>query len=406
MELFIVDMLETFGYIYFISKYISTNQRFKKIYAMSLYFILLLVLEMSYIIPDSDSIILLIMNCLTFFYCYRFSNNSNIEIIFLLLLTETLIIISNIFSLLIVKFLFNYSIEFIFSTPTILINVSLLSKILFCIIGILLLRIDRQRVYVYSKSILILVIINIIIFSSLSYIFSNLVTYRLNESSVVFILISLSTVFILNYVLFNTLKKENHDQLLKSLKNKELEDMRFLIEATKSINDDNIRLRHYLTNINMILKNNNSYNDFNEFKFEICNQENDINFIESSNSIINTIFNTTMHLYAKQKIIWKIYLESDLSCIEDIDLAIILDTLLKLAAENLSSKKEIIFRAKERENFYLLSLVFHYESDFGAEQQLYNLTKIVNKYFGTINLKKQKNTFICDLIIKKLSRNS
>ena len=99
MEGFIINFFETLGYVYFVSQYINTNEKYKPLHSYFLFISSLVILTVSSYLTNIDQISLFIINAIAFLICYWYSNNSLIEIIFLLLYVETLIIISNIFSL-------------------------------------------------------------------------------------------------------------------------------------------------------------------------------------------------------------------------------------------------------------------------------------------------------------------
>ena len=91
---------------------------------------------------------------------------------------------------------------------------------------------------------------------------------------------------------------------------------------------------------------------------KLQNIENNTQFIETENSVINNIFNTVMLVYKDKNIHWNLYFESNLLEIESLDLAIILDSLLKLVIENIDLNKEVVFKTREKSKFYYLSSLF------------------------------------------------
>ena len=97
----------------------------------------------------------------------------------------------------------------------------------------------KKRNFAYSKSLLILVIIISISFCTLAYSFLNLLSNQVDQQTYFTLLISLSILLILNYALYNILKEENYKQMKKNIQYSEFENMKFFIEATKSINDEN-----------------------------------------------------------------------------------------------------------------------------------------------------------------------
>lgn len=133
--------------------------------------------------------------------------------------------------------------------------------------------------------------------------------------------------------------------------------MKFFIEATKSINDENRKLKHCLENVLLILEKEKQNKNIKNICLKLQNIENNTpQFIETENSVINNIFNTVMLVYKDKNIHWNLYFESNLSEIESLDLAIILDSLLKLVIENIDLSKEVVFKTREKSKFYYLSL--------------------------------------------------
>ena len=53
---------------------------------------------------------------------------------------------------------------------------------------------------------------------------------------------------------FHLTLKKNYKQMKKNIQYSEFENMKFFIEATKSINDENRKLKHCLENVLLILK--------------------------------------------------------------------------------------------------------------------------------------------------------
>lgn len=404
MENTIVNLLESIGYVYFIINYININQKYKHIYSYILFICSFIILTTSSYISNIDQISIFIINSIAFIMCYRYSDNSIFEIIFLLLFVETLIIISNIFALLISSYIFHSDIHTIFSISQRLFITSLFSKLLFCSLSILSSKVIKKRNYAFSKSIFILLLISIISFFTLTYNFTNLLTNQFNQKTYFILLIILSILLILNYVLYNIIKEENYVQMIKNIQFTELENMKFFIEATKNINDENIKLKHCLDNVLLILKKEKHNQKIKDICLKIENIENNIQFIETENSIINNIFNTVMILYKEKNIQWNLFIESNLLKIDSLDLAIILDSILKLAIENTNSNEEIIFKTKEKEKFYYLSLKFKCKERFKTELYSILLENIIKKYSGEITIiEENSNTVFFDIIIKKIN---
>lgn len=356
---------------------------------------------MSSYLTHIDQISLFLINAIAFLICYWYSSNSSIEIIFLLLYVETLIIISNIFSLFLFQNIFHTSISLIFSTPRLLILTSLFSKLLFCSLSFFSAKIMKKRNFAFSKSLLILVIIISISFFTLAYNFTNLVSNSVDQQTYFIFLISLSVLLVLNYVLYNTLKEENYKQMIKNIQYSEFENMKFFIEATKSINDENRKLKHCLENVLLILKKEKQNQDIKNICLKLQNIENNAQFIETENNVINNIFNTVMLVYKDKNIQWNLYLESSLLEIESLDLAIILDSLFKLVIENIDTNKEVVFKTREKSKFYYLSLSFYCKDKSESELYPLLLENIIRKYSGEMIIKTNNNKTYCDILLKK-----
>lgn len=398
---FVVNFFESLGYVYFVSQCINRNEKYKPLHSYCLFMLSLVILTVSSYFTTIDQISLFLINAIAFLICYRYSGNSSIEIIFLLLYVETLIIISNIFSLFLFQNIFHKSISLIFSTPRLLLLVSLFSKLLFCSLSFFSSKIMKKRNFAYSKSLLILVIIISISFCTLAYSFLNLLSNQVDQQTYFTLLISLSILLILNYVLYNILKEENYTQMKKNIQYSEFENMKFFIEATKSINDENRKLKHCLENVLLILKKEKQNKNIKNLCSKLQNIENNTQFIETENSVINNIFNTVMLVYKDKNIHWNLYFESNLLEIESLDLAIILDSLLKLVIENIDLSKEVVFKTREKSKFYYLSLSFYCKSNSKTELYPILLENIIKKYSGEMIIK-TNDKICCDIILNKI----
>ena len=396
---FVVNFFESLGYVYFVSQCINRNEKYNPLHSYCLFMLSLVILTVSSYFTTIDQISLFLINAIAFLICYRYSSNSSIEIIFLLLYAETLIIISNIFSLFLFQNIFHKSISLIFSTPRLLLLVSLFSKLLFCSLSFFSSKIMKKRNFAYSKSLLILVIIISISFCTLAYSFLNLLSNRVDQQTYFTLLISLSILLILNYALYNILKEENYKQMKKNIQYSEFENMKFFIEATKSINDENRKLKHCLENVLLILKKEKQNKNIKNICLKLQNIENNTpQFIETENSVINNIFNTVMLVYKDKNIHWNLYFESNLLEIESLDLAIILDSLLKLVIENIDLNKEVVFKTREKSKFYYLSLSFYCKSNSKTELYPILLENIVKKYSGEMSIN-INDKICCDIIL-------
>lgn len=398
---FVVNFFESLGYVYFVSQCINRNEKYKPLHSYCLFMLSLVILTVSSYFTTIDQISLFLINAIAFLICYRYSGNSSIEIIFLLLYVETLIIISNIFSLFLFQNIFHKSISLIFSTPRLLLLVSLFSKLLFCSLSFFSSKIMKKRNFAYSKSLLILIIIISISFCTLAYSFLNLLSNQVDQQTYFTLLISLSILLILNYVLYNILKEENYKQMKKNIQYSEFENMKFFIEATKSINDENRKLKHCLENVLLILKKEKQNKNIKNLCSKLQNIENNTQFIETENSVINNIFNTVMLVYKDKNIHWNLYFESNLLEIESLDLAIILDSLLKLVIENIDLSKEVVFKTREKSKFYYLSLSFYCKSNSKTELYPILLENIIKKYSGEMIIK-TNDKICCDIILNKI----
>ncbi len=398
---FVVNFFESLGYVYFVSQCINRNEKYKPLHTYCLFIASLAILTVSSYLTHIDKISLFLINAIAFLICYWYSGNSSIEIIFLLLYVETLIIISNIFSLFLFQNIFHKSISLIFSTPRLLLLVSLFSKLLFCSLSFFSSKIMKKRNFAYSKSLLILVIIISISFCTLAYSFLNLLSNQVDQQTYFTLLISLSILLILNYALYNILKEENYKQMKKNIQYSEFENMKFFIEATKSINDENRKLKHCLENVLLILKKEKQNQNIKNICLKLQNIENNTQFIETENNVINNIFNMVMLVYKDKNIQWNLYLESSLLEIESLDLAIILDSLLKLVIENIDLSKEVVFKTREKSKFYYLSLSFYCKSNSKTELYPILLENIVKKYSGEMSIN-INDKICCDIILNKI----
>ena len=254
---------------------------------------------------------------------------------------------------------------------------------------------------IFSKSLLILVIIISISFFTLAYSFTNLVSNHVDQQTYFIFLISLSVLLVINYLLYNTLKEENYKQMIKNIQYSEFENMKFFIEATKSINDENRKLKHCLENVLLILNKEKQNQNIKNICLKLQNIENNTQFIETENNVINNIFNTVMLVYKDKNIQWNLYLESSLLEIESLDLAIILDSLLKLVIENIDSNKEVVFKTREKSKFYYLSLSFYCKDKSETELYPLLLENVIRKYSGEMIIKTNNNKTYCDILLKK-----
>lgn len=391
----IINILESVGYVYYISNYLFNDSKYKKKCSIFLFLISVFFLSVSEWLNEIDPISLFSINVITFICCYKLSKKSNIEILFAIFYIETLIIVSNILSLCFGTYIFNNSIEMIYSNGDRLGILSFFSKCILCIISFLSTKVIKKSSYGYSKSLSLLLTITAMIFFCLSSGFLELVENSYNINSTFKFLIILSFILILCYMMFNTLKKENYDTLLKSLEYSELSSMKFYIEATKSISDENIRLKHHIDNLMCILNRDQSAN----IDLNVLNDR--TQFVKTKNEVINSIFNTIIIMYKQKNIQWMIAIETCFEKIDQVDIAIILGTLLKTAAENTNDQDSIIFKAKEMENLYLISLNCSYDGDQDKFEKLEIIYKIAKKYKGIINRNIENKYLSYDILLKK-----
>ena len=100
--------------------------------------------------------------------------------------------------------------------------------------------------------------------------------------------------------------------MIKNIQYSEFENMKFFIEATKSINDENRKLKHCLENVLLILNKEKQNQNIKNICLKLQNIKNNTQFIETENNVINNIFNTVMLVYKDKNIQWNLYLESSL----------------------------------------------------------------------------------------------
>lgn len=144
---FIINFFESLGYVYFISHYIHTNHKYKPIHTYFLFIASIAILTASSFFTEIDQISLFVINAIAFLICWQCSDNSLIEIIFLLFYVETLIIISNILALFLSCIILHSRISIIFSSPQLLFMTSLFSKLLFCLLSFFSIKIIKKRNY-------------------------------------------------------------------------------------------------------------------------------------------------------------------------------------------------------------------------------------------------------------------
>lgn len=389
----IINILESIGYVYYMSNYLLNDSKYKKGCEIFLFFISFFFLSISEWFNEIDSISLFSINLVTFICCYKLSKRNAIEILFAIFYIETLIIISNILALCFGIFIFNSSIDVLYATLEKLYLLSLLSKFILCLTSFLSIKVIKRSNYGYSKSLLLLLIITGMIYFCLSSSFLELIEKSYNTNSTLRFLIILSFILILCYCMFNIIKKENYDALLKSLEYSELNNMKFYIEATKSINDENVRLKHCIDNLMCMVKKNQDIN----IDFAVSNDRTE--FVKTKDEVINNIFNTIIVMYKKKNIQWMIAIETCFEEIDKVDIAIILGTLLKTVAENAHDQDSIVFKAKEMDNLYLISLKCSYNNEELEEFEVIN--KISQKYQGVINRKIENKYLYYDILLKK-----
>ena len=141
--------------------------------------------------------------------------------------------------------------------------------------------------------------------------------------------------------------------------------------------------------------------DIKNICLKLQNIENNAQFIETENNVINNIFNTVMLVYKDKNIQWNLYLESSLLEIESLDLAIILDSLLKLVIENIDANKEVVFKTREKSKFYYLSLSLYCKNKSETELYPLLLENVIRKYSGEMIIKTKNNKTYCDILLKK-----
>lgn len=401
----IINILESFGYVYFIVKYLTIKEKCNKFQIPLLFFASFSILILSTYIEDIDQISLFIINVITFFICYYYSKNSIFEIIFILFFVETLIVISNVLSLLLNAYIIKESIISIYNSSNLLLIVSLQSKFVFCALCFLSAKIVKKVHYAYSDSILILLFMTVMAFFCLSNGFTLLITDEFREKDLIIFLLIISLIVILTYVVFNLLKKENYEKSITLLEYQELKNMRFYIEAVKSINDENQRLRHCLDNIALITKNRDT--EINAIIKDDIKHWESLQLLDSKNAIMNNIFNTELILSEKKNISWHIMLESSMLEIDQLDCALFVYIFLKIITANIDGDKIACFRIREKSAIYIVSISFSYNQDLSninIEEYINSINKIVNKYCGNIIYKVKDSQFECDVILKKDNR--
>lgn len=394
----LVNFLESFGYTFFLYKYIIPKSHFKKEKIFILLIISILILSISSCINMIDQISSIILNIITFLFCYKHCENKPIEILFVLFYIETLIIISNISILFLNCLIFDITVLNIFNSPNGLLTISIISKIIFCILSYISSKFINKRNYIFNKSIFILLIITIITFICTTYGFIGLITGKFLLDQVFVFLISLSLTLILSFISFNIMKEENYQNALKKIEYQELVDMKFYLEAVKTINEENIRLKHCINSISLLTKKRNS-NIINIINSKINNIQSTPQFINSNNTVLNNIINPIILL--NKDLSWTIVIETDLMGIDKLDSALLISMLLKIAVEYINQDKQIKLVIKEINQLYLISIQFSCNNIINTENSLSGIKKTIDKYYGYITIE-SNNGFLCiDTIIKK-----
>lgn len=410
----LIDLLESVGYSYFITNYLSKNKYYKNGFIFVLIAVSFIILQCNSMFTNIDYLSVILINFFTFLFAMFLFSNSILEIIFALLFSESIILFSNITSLVVVS-IFNHCIIYnMLVDPTLMIISSILSKFLYFMIAYLLLKARRVKTVISCISMIYLLIIYGIIFLVSIVGFSAAMHGKIKSNSFMIFLFLLSSVFILIYYMYLKMKEENIIYLDSMMMIKEQEHMRNFMQSLSSIYEQNRILRHDIKNM-LILLNCNLTDEQKEIMGEIKNRTYTTPMILTSNEALNTIINSKIIAHKDTKIDWRFYMETDLKEMDKIDLAILLGNLLDNALENLGKYKIIRIYAKQINDMYYLKIQNSIDGPVLKQNKILKTTKtdnelhgygiksmkrIVEIYDGNIKFSEDENSFIVDVFLK------
>lgn len=350
----LTDLIESIGYILFLSKYLNKNDKYRKEYTSLMVLISFVILQVNSIFNEIDDISTVAISIFGFIYSYLFFSNSILEILFALLFSESMILFTNILALTTASYILQISFFELISVPFDFEIVSLSSGILYIVISIGLLKIKRTFSSVSSKSMIYLFFAHLIIFISVAFLFIKIMNGTIKFRYAELIVLMLSSMFILLYFMYNNLKEENEKNIENIIINIENKNMKEYIETISLIYEENKIIRHDLKNILLVLKD--ETNSKEETLKDIEQHIYTMPIFFTSNNTFNDIVNSKIKLYKDKNIDWRFYIESDLHNIKRIDLAIILGNLLDNACENIGKESVLEIRTKIVNNHYLLNI--------------------------------------------------
>ena len=120
MVFMIIDLLESVGYSYFITHYLSKNKYYKKGFIFILILVSFLILQCRTYYNQEDWVLIVLVALFTLIYAKILFTNRILEIIFVLLFSESMILFSNIASLLCVSLINRSDVYNILSEPSLM----------------------------------------------------------------------------------------------------------------------------------------------------------------------------------------------------------------------------------------------------------------------------------------------
>ena len=413
MVFMIIDLLESVGYSYFITHYLSKNKYYKKGFIFILILVSFLILQCRTYYNQEDWVLIVLVALFTLIYAKILFTNRILEIIFVLLFSESMILFSNIASLLCVSLINRSDVYNILSEPSLMTMTFFYSRFLYFLIAYLLLKAKRVDIVIPSKSIIILLIIyGIILLASITG-FSIFMHGKIKDNFFVVLLFLLSSLFIFIYYLYLKIKEDNIQYLNMVMMTKEQEHMDTFIHTLSSIHEQNRILRHDIKNMLLVL--NQDFTDEQKtIMTELKNRTYTISTILTQNETLNMIINSKIIAHQDETIDWQFYIESELNQVDKIDLAILLGNLLDNAIESLGKNKHIQIKTKQINNMYYIKVQNSIDESVlnknkglkstKANSELHgygikSVKRIVEKYEGNIDFIEDGNSFIVDVFL-------
>lgn len=350
----LIDLAESTGYILFLSNYLKKKDKYKKRYTFLMILISFVILQVNSNFTAVDDISTVIISTLGFLYGYLFFSNTLLETLFALLVSESMILFTNILTLTVASRISQISLSKLIFVPFRMEIISLISSILYIVINFPLLKLKRIYSSISSKSMFYLIFAYLIIFISTFLFFIEIMNGAIIFKNADLVVLMLSSVFILLYFMYEKLKEENEKNIENIIINNENKNMKIYLETISLINEENKIIRHDLKNIMLVLED--EFNNKEKILEEIKQYTYTIPTFITSNATFNDIVNSKILHYKDKNIDWRFYIESDLHNLKKIDLAIILGNLLDNACENIGEASILEIHTKIINNYYFLSI--------------------------------------------------